>query len=187
MDFVHRVRRTRGICPVHLALPRPVAGRIRTCRTGASASASGSIGAASRRSGGGDPARSVVRLRTPPSGGLRWPLRPPIRTWVRFYLVRKPKGGTNDVRWQHRMSPRTRQWSKTLRSKAVLSCSSRRRGAQEGAPGRREGKGRGDAVRLLTRENLRRVMRHKERHGVGRSARPAVLRWLGSATGERAW
>lgn len=136
---------------------------------------------------GVSPVGSSVRLRTPPSGGLRWPLRPPIRTWVRFYLVRKPKGGSNGVRWQHPASSRTRQWSKTLRSKAVHSCSSWQRGADGGASGRREGKGRGDAVRLLTRGNLRRVMRHKERHGVGRSARPALLRWLRSATGERAW
>lgn len=61
-------------------------------------------------------ARCMLRWWASPSGLPWWPNRPPIRFWVGFYLVRKPKGGSGEVRWQHRASQRSRQWSKALRS-----------------------------------------------------------------------
>jgi len=54
-DFVLAWGRVCGFRLVHLALPRLVAGRFRTCRTGAHASTSGSIGVVVTNSGGGFP------------------------------------------------------------------------------------------------------------------------------------
>lgn len=72
---------------------------------------------------GVSPARCMLRRRATPSGLPWWPNRPPIRFWIGFFLVRKPKGGSGEVRWQHRASQRTRQWSKALRSSWFLDFS----------------------------------------------------------------
>jgi len=69
-----------------------------------------------RAVGWGFPARCMLRWWASPSGSPWWPNRLLIRFWVGFYLVRKPKGGSGEVRWQHRASQRTRQWSKASRS-----------------------------------------------------------------------
>lgn len=69
-----------------------------------------------RAVGWGFPVRCTLRRWASPSGSPWWPNRPSIRFWVGFYLVRNPKGGSSEVRWQHRTPPRTRQWSKALRS-----------------------------------------------------------------------
>jgi hypothetical protein len=76
--------------------------------------------------------------------------------------VRKPKEGSGRSRWQHRERQRARQWSKALWPAGYALHPPWQHGRRDDAIGRREGRGRGDAVRLLARRSLRRVWRHGE-------------------------